>query len=62
MAITEIDRIRMHDDMDQLNELVQRKQAVWHDELDPMRKATLLEEIELHATEINALKAQLAQP
>lgn len=58
--MTEVDRIRIHDDLEQLQELLSRKQAIWQDETDPAKRDELLSEMEVHTNDLNTLKAQLA--
>ncbi|HQY04149.1 MAG: hypothetical protein IPO60_09840 [Flavobacteriales bacterium] len=59
MPITEIDRIRIHGDLEQLGELVSRKQALWQGTNDQAAKAELETEMAGHMELMNQLKAQL---
>lgn len=55
MALTEVDRIRIHDDLDQLNELVERKQYLWETDTRP----EVRQELEVEITEHQARIAEL---
>lgn len=57
--LTEIDRIRIHDDMDQLTELITRKQVLWEQTHDAGEKEQLMAEIEQHQLLLDQAKAQL---
>ena len=58
-GITETDRIRIHSDLEQLGEMVQRKQAIWQGTNDQAAKAELETEMAGHLELMNQLKAQL---
>lgn len=53
------DRVRIAHDIDQLNELIERKQWLWENESDPDRKAAIAEELEQHAALLKQTKAYL---
>lgn len=57
--LTEFDRVRLHDDMEQLNELVARKQALWEQSTDEAEKGELLAEIEQHQARIDQINTLL---
>lgn len=57
--LTETDRIRIHDDMDQLTELIERKQVLWEQTHDAAEKEQLMAEIEQHQLLLALTKAQL---
>lgn len=57
--ITEIDRIRIHSDLEQLGEMMERKQAIWQGTNDQTAKAELETEMAGHLELMNQLKAQL---
>lgn len=59
--ITEIDRIRIHDDLDQLRELVERKQYLWETDTRTDVRGELEVEIAAHQARIAALQQLLAQ-
>ncbi len=61
MPLTEIDRIRIHDDLDQLQELVERKQYLWETDTRTDVRQELEVEIADHQARIAALQQQLAQ-
>ncbi|MBS1942844.1 MAG: hypothetical protein JST38_18425 [Bacteroidetes bacterium] len=61
MPLTEIDRIRIHDDLDQLQELVERKQYLWETDTRTDVRGELEAEIADHQARIAALQQQLAQ-
>lgn len=56
---TEIDRIRIHSDLEQLGEMMERKQAIWQGTNDQAAKAVLEAEMAGHLELMNQLKAQL---
>lgn len=58
--ITEFDRMRIHDDLVQLNELVERKQWLWETDKRPEVKEALAQELEQASAEITRLNALLA--
>lgn len=61
MPLTEFDRIRIHDDLDQLQELVERKQYLWETDTRTDVREELEAEIAEHQARIVALQQQLAQ-
>lgn len=61
MPLTEFDRIRIHDDLDQLQELVERKQYLWETDTRTDVRGELEVEIAAHQARIAALQQLLAQ-
>lgn len=59
--LTEFDRIRIHDDLDQLQELVERKQYLWETDTRPEVRQELETEIAAHQARVADLQQQLAQ-
>lgn len=57
--LTEIDRIRIHDDMDQLTELLERKRVMWEHTTDPSKKDVLMAEMEQHQQDLDRCKSHL---
>jgi hypothetical protein len=58
-ALTEIDRIRIHWDMEQLTELMQRKQWLWENTQDTAKRAQIMAELEQHQQDLDRAKAYL---
>jgi hypothetical protein len=61
MPLTEFDRIRIYDDLDQLQELVERKQYLWETDTRTDVRQELEVEIADHQARIAALQQQLTQ-
>lgn len=57
--ITEFDRDRIEQDLEQLAELIERKQVLWDMETDTERKDLLAAEMQVHAELMTTLKATL---
>ena len=59
MTNNDVGRIRIHGDLEQLGQLVSRKQALWQGTNDQAAKAELETEMAGHMELMNQLKAQL---
>ncbi len=59
MPITEIDRIRIHSDLEQLRELVERKQYLWELDSSAGVRQELEAEIADHQAHITTLETLL---
>ncbi len=57
--ITAFDRDRIQLDLEQLRELIERKQWLWEMTTDTVKKAELASEIEAHQNMITQLKSLL---
>lgn len=59
-TLDEFDRTRVQRDIEQLTELIERKQWLWENTSDPERKAMLAEELQQHADLLTQTKAYLS--